>query len=93
MKSRNCIPIQLVEGKVIEQAIIEQDPKYAYVQIVETPGGKGNVSTHTIVAAINGKIYCYKSPKVAVGIKGTSIIKYNERIKSKHFIKYAENID
>lgn len=83
---------ELVDDEVIDKAVIEKNPKYAYVQIVETPNGKGNVSSHSIVGAEKGKIYCFIYPKVAIGIKGTSVIKYNERIKLRHFKKYAENI-
>ena len=84
---------EIVEGDVMDRAIIEKDPKYAYVKIVDIPGGKGNVSAHTVMGAGDGEIYCYLTPKVAVTIKDYSIIKYNERIKTKHFGKYAENIE
>jgi hypothetical protein len=84
---------ELVDGKAIDEAIIEKDKRYAYVTIVDTPGGKGNVSTHTITGAEDGKLYIYYTPSVPLTMKGTSFITYNERIKKKQFEKYANQVE
>jgi hypothetical protein len=90
IKSIYPFEFELVEGKVLDEAIENKDERYAYVQIVDTPGGKGNVSVHFVMGADDGEIYCIVAPKVAVTLKGTSIIRYNEKIKKKQIQKYAE---
>ncbi|MFA5419146.1 MAG: hypothetical protein WC341_11875 [Bacteroidales bacterium] len=86
-------PFKLVDYEEIEKAILEKDPRYAYVTIVQTPGGKGNVSTQTIMTAATGELLCFNTPKVAVTIKGTSIVTYNKRISKKQFAIYANDVE
>lgn len=81
-------PFMISDYETIEKAILEENPQYAYVTIVSVPGGKGNVNAHTILGAKDGKIYRYLMPKVAFGIKGTSAIQYNTRIREKQVKKY-----
>ena len=81
---------EIVDAEVIDNAILNKDPKYAYVSVVDVPGGKGNVSSHVIMGTGTGVLYRYLMPKVAFGIKGTSIITYNQRVKKNHFEKYID---
>lgn len=88
---------KLVDGETIDKAILDKDPKYAVVQIVDVPGGKGDVSTHYIMGTGTGELYGFVSPKVAIRVGSPismgSFIKYNERIKSSHLEKYSKHIE
>ncbi len=86
-------PFEIASQEKIDRVIVEKDTAYAYVQIVDTPTGKGNVSAHFISDPGDGTIYCYDSPTVTFGIKGTSIITYNQRIKVQNFKSYCKNIE
>lgn len=82
---------KIVSQEEIDKAILEKDPNVAYVQITETPGGKGNVSAHFVNNPGDGKIYCYDAPTVAVTIKGSGLVTYGQRIKKHNLEDYAKH--
>ncbi|WP_075603091.1 hypothetical protein [Saccharicrinis aurantiacus] len=85
-------PVKIVDQDFIDNAIIKESAEYAYVQVVNIPGGKGNVNFHLLSNPANGEIYCMDMPKVAFQVKGTSFVTYNQRIKEKNLKNYIKNI-
>ncbi|WP_421889076.1 hypothetical protein [Marinoscillum sp.] len=82
-------PVELVDPSVIREAILTRDARYAYLQIVSTPGERGSIDTHVIVDAADGKIYYYVTPGLGVGSYSALISDYRTRIKERHFKSYA----
>lgn len=84
-------PFKIVSLEEIEKVIINKEPGFAYVQIVASPGGKGNIFIHYLTNAEDGKILGLEYPKVGFGIKGVNgVITYSERIKEKQLEKYTK---
>lgn len=90
---KKAYPFQfkIVSQEEIDKAILSKDSSVAYVQITDMPTGKGNVSAHFVSNPYDGKLYCYEAPTVAVGIKGTSLITYGQRIKASHLEEYVKH--
>jgi hypothetical protein len=83
---------KIVDQEFIDEVIENEDSDFAYVQIVNIPGGKGNTNYQFVNCPSTGTIYCLDYPKIAVGIKGTHLITYNERIKGKNLRNFSKNI-
>lgn len=77
----------------INQAIVDLSPDYVIAQIVSVQGGKGNVFVHFLSETSNGCIDGLVMPSFAIGIKGTNLITYNQRIKEKQLKEYLEIAD
>ncbi len=92
IKKHYPFPFEIVDLEKITEAILNENSDYAYVKIVATPTGKGNVFMHTLTGAGDGKLYSILVPRLAIGIKGSSLIKYNQRIKTKQLEKYIKDM-
>lgn len=89
---KNIYPYKykIVTIEEIDKAIIDQDNECVIVQIVSVKGGKGNVSIHYLSDTSTGRIVGYVVPTIALRVKGTKLITYNEKIKEKHLKEYLE---
>lgn len=74
----------------INQAIVDLSPEYVIAQIVSVQGGKGNVFVHFLSETSNGCIDGLVMPSFAIGLKGSNLITYNQRIKDKQLKEYTE---
>ena len=92
---RNTYPhkYKIASIEEIDKAIIEQSDEFVIIQIVSVQGGKGNVNVHFLYETNSGKTVGIVAPSVAFGIKGTNLIKYNERIKKNQLKDYSEISD
>lgn len=89
---RNIYPhkFKIASIEEINKAIIEQSDDFVIIQIVSVQGGKKNVNVHFLYETNTGKTVGLVAPSIAFGIKGTGLIKYNERIKKKQLSKYSK---
>lgn len=89
---KNIYPYKykIVPIEEIDKAIIDQDNECVIVQIVSVKGGKGNVNIHYLSDTSTGRIVGYVVPTIALGLKRTKLITYNEKIKEKHLKDYLQ---
>jgi hypothetical protein len=81
---------KIVSIEEYDKAIVGLDTTFVIIQIVSAQAGKGNVNIHFLSEPSSGCIVGYVAPKMAFGIKGTSLITYNQKIKEKQLKDYAE---
>ena len=70
-------PYKIVDATVIDKALKEQNPDYAFIHIANLDIGRGAMNIHFISSTKGGKIYLYVAPKSG-SISGINGIKFRQ---------------
>jgi len=92
MKVAYKYPFRIVSQDEIDDAILKETADVAVVHLINTEGSRGQAFSQFITNPASGEIYGVIMPKGGFGIQGITI-KWNARIKKKHFEKIQSVAD